>query len=266
MIITSLLLAGLAAGAQTPSLAAHAPVRVELKDDGITLPPRLTAGLTTFSVENTGTGPHDLRFVQLKDTHTIEDVAAWLKAGGAVPAWMATAGGAGALAPGGKAEYTFNIAPGAYVVLCGHRGGDGATHAEKGGFTALQVDAGKSTLRAPEADRIITLRDHGFQLTAPIESGRSTWHVRNTGSEPHQMLIVKLADSGGEYPERAWFNHGARGPRPGQPAGGVLEVPPGEEAWLRLELGPGHYLLLCTEQEEDGQHFDLGMIYRFTIE
>ena len=266
MIITSLLLAGLVGGAQAPSPAAPPAVRIELKDDGITLPPRITAGLTTFSVENAGTGPHDARFVRITGTHTVADVSAWLKAGGAVPEWLVTAGGAGALAPGGKEEYTFNIAPGSYVVLCGHRGDDGATHAERGGFTALQVDAGKSTLRPPDADRIVTLRDHGFQLTAPIEGGRSTWHVRNTGSEPHQMLIVKLADSGGEYPERAWFNHGARGPRPGQAAGGVLEVPPGEEAWIRLELGPGHYLLLCAEQEEDGQHFDLGMIYRFTIE
>jgi hypothetical protein len=266
MIITSLLVTGLLGSAQAAAPASPPPVRIELKEDGLSLPPRITAGVTTFSVENTGTSPHDARFVRLNDTHTVDDVAAWLKTGGAVPAWMVTAGGAGALAPGGKEEYTFNVAPGAYVVLCGHRGDDGVTHGEKGGFVALQVDAGKSTLRPPEADRIVTLRDHGFQLTAPVESGRSTWHVRNTGSEPHQMLIVTLQDAGGEYPERAWFSHGARGPRPGQAAGGVLEVLPGEEAWLRVELGPGHYLLLCAEQEEDGPHFDLGMIYRFTIE
>jgi hypothetical protein len=266
MIITSLLLSALIASAPSAAQASPEAVRVELKDDGISLPPRITAGLTTFSVENTGTGQHDARFVRITDKHTMADVSAWLKTGGPVPAWLVTAGGAGALAPGGKEEYTFTIAPGSYVVLCGHRGDDGVTHAEKGAFAALQVDAGKSTLRPPQADRSVTLRDHGFQLTAPVEGGRSTWHLRNTGSEPHQMLIVKLADSGGEYPERAWFNHGARGPRPGQAAGGVLEVPPGEEAWLRVELGPGHYLLVCAEHEEDGQHFDLGMIYRFTID
>jgi hypothetical protein len=140
------------------------------------------------------------------------------------------------------------------------------THAEKGAFAPFTVVDDKSPLRAPSADRTVTLRDHGFQLTAPVEGGVSTWSVKNTGSEPHQMLIVKLADSGGEYPERAWFGHGQRGARPGQASGGVLELPPGEEAWIRLELGPGHYLLICAEQEEDGPHFDLGMIYRFTIE
>lgn len=266
MLITSLLVAGLlGSGAQSATQTAPGAVRIEVKDDGLALPARITAGLTTFSVENTGTGPHEVRFVRVNDKHTSADVSAWLKTGGAVPPWLVTAGGAGALAPGAKEEYTFNIAPGSYVVLCGHRAEDGATHAEKGGVTPLQVDAGTSTVRPAEADRTVTLRDHGFQLTAPVEAGRSTWHVHNTGSEPHQMLIVKLQDSG-EYPERAWFNHGARGPRPGQAAGGVLELPPGEEAWLRVELQPGHYLLLCAEQEEDGQHFDLGMIYRFTIE
>ena len=252
--------------AQPAQAVPASAIRIEAKDDGLSLPPRITAGLTTFSVENTGKEPHDVRFVLLKDKHTIEDVAAWLKAGGAVPAWMATVGGVGALGPGAREEYTFNVAPGSYVVLCGHRSDDGVTHAERSGFAALQVESGKSTLRPPDADRIVSLRDHGFQLTAPVDSGRSTWHVKNTGTEPHQALIVKLQDAGGEYPERAWFNHGARGPRPGQPLGGVLELPPGEEAWFRIELGPGHYLLLCAEQEEDGQHLDLGMIYRFTIE
>ncbi|MBI3492131.1 MAG: hypothetical protein HY047_10170 [Acidobacteria bacterium] len=267
MIITSLLLAGvLGAGAQATTQNAREAVRIEAKDDGLSLSPRITAGLTTFSVENTGTEPHEVRFVRLNDKHTLADFSAWLKTGGAVPSWAVTAGGVGALAPGAKEEYLFNIAPGSYIVLCGHRGDDSVTHAEKGGFTPLQVDAGTSTLRPPDADRTVTLHDHGFQLTAPVEGGRSTWHLRNTGSEPHQALIVKLSESGDEYPERAWFNHGARGPRPGQPVGGVLEVPPGEEAWFRVELEPGHYLLLCAEREEDGQHFDLGMIYRFTIE
>ena len=56
------------------------------------------------------------------------------------------------------------------------------------------------------------------------------------------------------------------GPRPGVPAGGVIEVEPDADAWFRVELKPGRYLLLCSVLEEEGRHFDLGMIYRFTIE
>jgi hypothetical protein len=265
MMIASLLLAA-ALGVGGQVTAPPGLVNLDLRDNGIAVPARLTAGLTAFHVENKGSESHDVRIVELKDKHTLDDLSAWLKAGGQIPAWLRTAGGAGAIAPGGAEDYFVTLAPGSYVALCGQRGDDGVTHAEKGAFAPFTVVDGKSALRPPAADRVVMLRDHGFQLTAPVEGGRSTWQVRNTGSEPHQMLIVKLADSGGEYPERAWFNHGARGPRPGQAAGGVLEVPPGEEAWLRVELGPGSYLLVCAEQEEDGQHFDLGMIYRFTIE
>ena len=31
-------------------------------------------------------------------------------------------------------------------------------------------------------------------------------------------------------------------------------------------LKPGRYILICTVLEQEGRHFDLGMIYRFTIE
>jgi uncharacterized cupredoxin-like copper-binding protein len=90
--------------------------------------------------------------------------------------------------------------------------------------------------------------------------------LRNAGSEPHQALIVKLPEGANEWQERAWFTNGSRGGRTGEPFGGVVELAPGAEAWFRVELIPGRYLLLCTVLEQEGRHFDLGMIYRFTIE
>ena len=41
---------------------------------------------------------------------------------------------------------------------------------------------------------------------------------------------------------------------------------PGRDGWFTVTLEPGRYLLLCAINEEEGRHFDLGMIYRFTIE
>ena len=32
------------------------------------------------------------------------------------------------------------------------------------------------------------------------------------------------------------------------------------------DLKPGRYLLLCAMPEDEGRHYELGMIYRFTIE
>ena len=116
------------------------------------------------------------------------------------------------------------------------------------------------------ADLTVTLRDHHFKLTAPVPAGHATWHVRNEGTEPHQALVIKLPDGVTEHAERAWFTNGLRGPRPGEPINGVPHLDPGKDAWFTTDLAPGRYLLVCSMLEDEGRHFDLGMIYRFTIE
>ena len=119
--------------------------------------------------------------------------------------------------------------------------------------------------QAPAAVTIV-LTDHHFRLSAPIERGRMVWHIKNEGSEPHQALVVKLPDGVNEYQERAWLEHGSQGPEPGEPMGGIKTLAPGAEASFETDLKPGQYLLLCAMLEEEGRHFELGMIYHFTIE
>ena len=118
----------------------------------------------------------------------------------------------------------------------------------------------------PTADETVTLRDHNFKLSAPVPGGKSTWHVRNEGTEPHQALIVKLPEGVSEWSERLWYNNGSRGPEPGTRLGGVTRLDPQKDEWFSITLEPGQYLLLCTMSEDEGRHFELGMIYRFTIE
>jgi hypothetical protein len=249
-------------------LAAGAPtaVSIDARDNAISMPARVSAGLIAFTLENRGSEPHDVRFIRLAGGHTVDDFATWQKSGQPIPAWLVPSGGIGAVAPGLREEYIVSLTAGSYVALCSYPSADGTPHADKGMFTPLQVEPGGAAAVPPEADLTVTLSDHHFQLSNPVPGGHPLWHLRNTGTEPHQAQIVKLPDGRQEYSERAWFTNGGRGPRPGQPVGGSVEVPVGGEAWFRAELGPGHYLLLCAQNEEDGRHYDLGMIYRFEIE
>jgi uncharacterized cupredoxin-like copper-binding protein len=48
--------------------------------------------------------------------------------------------------------------------------------------------------------------------------------------------------------------------------GGLETLAPGAEASFRTDLKPGKYLLLCAMSEDEGRHYELGMIYRFEIE
>ncbi|MFI5179226.1 MAG: hypothetical protein ACHQO8_11705 [Vicinamibacterales bacterium] len=266
-MIASVALALALLAPQSPS--ASAPIRIQATDDALTMPERVPSGLSLFTLENRGTVPHAVRFIRLADGHTIQDYRTWRQSGQPIPPWLVTAGGIGAVGPGRNADYIASLEAGSYVVMCDYPSPEGGAHDDKGLAAALQVETGASTFRPPQAqDADVTLRlhDHGFQLTAPISAGRQLFHVVNVGTEPHQALIVRLPEGANEFQERGWFNGGSKGARPGQPIGGIVELAADADAWFRVELTPGRYLLLCAMQEEDGRHFELGMIYRFTIE
>jgi hypothetical protein len=112
----------------------------------------------------------------------------------------------------------------------------------------------------------VVLTDHHFRLSAPVEAGRLLWHVKNEGSEPHQALVVRLPEGVSEFGERAWFEHGSKGPEPGERVGGLETLAPGADESFRTDLKPGKYLLICAMSEDEGRHYELGMIYRFEIE
>jgi hypothetical protein len=120
--------------------------------------------------------------------------------------------------------------------------------------------------QAPVPAITVVLTDHHFRLSAPVEGGRLLWHLKNEGSEPHQARVVRLPEGISEYGELAWFEHGSQGPEPGERVGGLETVAPGAEASFQTDLKPGKYLLLCTMKEDEGRHYELGMIYRFSIE
>jgi hypothetical protein len=237
------------------AFAAAAALTIVTSGEALTVPPQTIAGRTTITFENKADQPHGIRIVEIRDKHTIDDFGAFLKNGGAPPAWVRTAGGVAALAPNLTEEYTTTLAAGTYAVVDGER------------FAPLTVTAAPATKPAAiAADIEVRLHDHGFQFSAPVDGPKPMWHLRNTGTEPHQAILVRLTEGMTEFAVRNWITLGSRGPAPGDPRGGVLEVPIDGEAWFRVDLPPGRYVLLCGELEQEGRHFELGMIYRFEIQ
>ena len=129
-------------------------------------------------------------------------------------------------------------------------------------LTAPVLAAGTQT----DPEITVVLTDHHFRLSAPVEPGRLLWHIKNQGSEPHQALVIRLPEGVSEYGEQAWFEHGSKGPEPGERVGGIETIAAGAESSFQTDLKPGKYLLLCAMSEDEGRHYELGMIYRFTIE
>ena len=245
-------------------VVALAALTIVATNDALTVPPETDAGLATITFENQASEPHAIRIVELREKHTTDEFAAFLKNGGAPPAWLRTAGGVAMLAPNLSEDYSATLAAGRYVVIDGER------------FAPLTVVAGSKgpasgrrtgpVVPPLAADIDVRLHDHGFQFSAPVEGPKPLWHLRNTGTEPHQAVLFRLTDGMTEFAARNWITSGGHGPAPGDPRGGVIEVPINGEAWFRVDLPPGRYVLLCGELEQEGRHFDLGMVYRFEIQ
>jgi len=248
--------AALVASMLARQAAAVASTKIELTDEALTMPAQIPAGMVAFAVTNTGSVAHDLRFVRISAGHTFDQFKVWKESGKAIPDWLVSSGGVGAIGPSMTVDYAASLPSGSYAVLADNRMAQ-----------ALTVTTAKAAaVNLPEADVTIRLHDHGFQLTAPVPPGRPLFRVQNAGSEPHQMLIIRLPEGANEFRQRAWISAGSRGESPGEQYGGILELAPDGEAWFRAPLKPGRYILICGEQEQEGRHFDLGMVYRFEVE
>ena len=79
-------------------------------------------------------------------------------------------------------------------------------------------------------------------------------------------LLVWLQDGRSLAAEKRWFEQGFRTARPGAPAGGVIELRPGERVWLTVDFVPGRYALLCAVSTGPGHtHLEQNEAVEFTV-
>jgi hypothetical protein len=132
-------------------------------------------------------------------------------------------------------------------------------------LTELVVDLANGDATTPRHDRELRLGDGSMMWSAPPGAGRHTILVTNTGTQTHQALLARLPDGKTLADEKAWFSDFRR-ERPGAPAGGVIELRPGERVWLTIDLPPGRYALLChLSNSAGGTHFDQDEAAELTV-
>lgn len=249
-------------GLQIPGTVS--PVVVTARDFALDVPSQIAGPLVYVKFENRGREPHYLRFLRISDDRTLDDFVAWRKAGGPLPAWLRGAGGAGTLAPGEEIEFRAALAPGRYVVMCGHPSPDGTPHVDKGMYAILSV-TGTGTVGERLADATFLFSEKGMTFFGQPQQGAYTFLASNVTTGSHQLLLVRLPSRVSETTELDWFRQGNKGPRPGHPVGGAIDLPPGEEARFRLALTPGRYLAFCSVATGGQRHFDAGEVARFEI-
>jgi uncharacterized cupredoxin-like copper-binding protein len=239
-------------------------VRIVARDYSFDAPERIAGPQVRIRIENAGREPHYLRFLRVSADHSLDDFASWRKAGGPMPQWLRGAGGAGTIAPGESLEFSAEMQPGRYIIMCGHPSPDGTFHVDKGMYRMVTV-TGDGSVTTRLADATVVLSEHLVDLFGVFRPGEQQYLIENRGKTTHQALFVRLPDGVTAEQELDWFRNGSKGTRPGQPVGGIIELAPTTQARVVLQLRPGRYVLFCSVPGGEKRHFDFGMMRTFEV-
>jgi len=251
------------------SRADDSPVVFVANDYGFDGPARIPAGVTRLQVVNKGQDLHHVQVLKLLEGKTAADFRAAMKANqGGFPAWIKFVGGPNAVSPGGESVATMTLTEGEYLLICLIPNKAGVPHVALGMEKPLSVKGAKPTLVSePKANVTITQADYHFSLSSGVRAGSQTIQVVNHGTQPHEVVLVKLAPGVAVAEFVATFESGASGPPPGKPIGGVVGIERGDHAYFTTRLEPGHYGLICffPDPATGKPHFAQGMMKEFIV-
>jgi hypothetical protein len=281
------LLAACTAEAPVEEVATASPnvVTLTTTEYAVEAPDTISAGWTTFRHANHGQELHYSHIVRIDSGRTVQHlVDAYVEAirtSGSRPKWVTRFGGPGGTAPGGTSSVTQYLEPGSYVWICPVEDGEGNPHFGKGEVKEFVVRASDADpagqAAAPVADAVIRLQDFSFAVDSGLTRGARTIRVENTGVEPHDLVVLRLAPGRTLADLQTWLNpeiarRDPTGEPPpsleslGTPAGGIAAIRPGMAVFFETELVPGEYVFLCMATAPDGRsHIEHGMIQQLTV-
>jgi plastocyanin len=262
---------GSPSGSAAGSAAATGQLAITAQEYSFQAPPTVAAGVTTITVTNSGKEEHQAQLARIADGKQLSDVLGALSGPdpSALFKLVTLSGGPTGVPPGGSAAVTVNLEPGNYVMLCFVQGPDGIPHLAKGMVAPLQVTGTASTAALPATDASVTLQDFAFVGLDTLSPGAHSILVSNSGPQPHEVTVVRLAQGVTIDAIRAAFTSATppAGPVPWTPSGGVAGLVPGKTASIALNLTAGNYAFICfvPDAASGKPHAALGMVQAVTV-
>jgi hypothetical protein len=240
-------------------------IDITARDYAFDAPDAMTPGPVTFRFTNHGPDLHHVYIVTLPDGKALADLVNGTKRE-LLPAWAIPVGGPGAQIPGGRGETSLTLSRGRYAIVCIIPAADGMPHLRKGMMHEFAVTGPEVRTGLPATDLTMTLRDYAFDLSAPLTAGRHLIEVRNTATQHHEVIFVRLAPGRHIGDLFAWLGD-HDGPPPAAMVGGTSPFAPGVTNLVDITLEPGTYALACfaTDVHDGKMHLMHGMSTEFTI-
>jgi hypothetical protein len=244
-------------------------ISIDVEKFTYTAPEAINAGWVRVEFSNTGSEPHHVQFLRLKDGVGLEQFQSALQEGeGPAMALVEQVGGVGAVAPTGEAQVVLNLPAGDYVLLSFMPSpGEQVPQFVKGMLKGLKVNPGSAVAaQEPKADLTVNLRDYTFEMPESLAGGEIVVKVVNDGPEPHELNILAL-ESGKTVDDVLQYLASPDGPPPFRPVGGMNGLDPEKYGYLELTLPAGKYVAICnipSPKAEGHPHFTLGMAMEFS--
>jgi hypothetical protein len=173
--------------------------------------------------------------------------------------------------PGGSSSYTVALAPGTYTLFSMSEDENGEPDAAKGMSAALTVtESSAGDAAPPAADLRVELVEFSFVVDGTPVSGPQIVEVANTGVEPHEVVLLKLADGATvqDAMEHMLAGENAAGTPPFEFYGGTGPLAGGLTAWYQVDVPPGEYGITCflpSPANDGASHLMLGMVQQVTV-
>ncbi|MCC7368715.1 MAG: hypothetical protein IT306_09845 [Chloroflexi bacterium] len=244
-------------------------VEWEARDYSYDAPDTLPSGWVTIRMMNHGPEPHHGQLLRLNDGVTFQAFSQAMQEEGEAALRLTTlVGGPGAIDAHRTDEVTLDLKPGSYAIACFVPSPDGVLHLAKGMMKPVEVTAtDPSTAGPPTSQGRFTMRDFSFEMPDRLAAGRASYEVANAGPQPHELVVVKLADGKSVADVMTWYRTPS-GPPPFEAVGGINGLSTGQTGYMTLDLQPGAYAAICLVPDPaSGQaHLHLGMAKAFAVQ
>ena len=239
-------------------------------------PESIPGGLTRLELVNAGEQEHGLWLVKLDDGKNFDDfmtVMGAMETDPQFPDWLVFYGGVTAGA-GESAAYTIDLLPGSYTLFSFGGVESGEPDFAKGMVATLTVtEVSTNHVSPPTADLRTEMIDFSYIIEGTPSSGPQIVEVTNTGMEPHEVALVKLADAATvqdalDFMMAGEDAGGASSPPSFEFEGGVAPMAAGLTAWYEVSFEAGEYGFICfipSPNNDGAPHFMLGMVRQVSI-
>jgi hypothetical protein len=268
-LILALLPASCAQHSARPAPSTESPVAIFVAGDyGFEGPDTLPAGWTTIRVHNDGLEAHHIQILELTEGKTLADLSNALRTPLiAVPKWAKHRGGPNAVDSGGVAEARVHLDPGSYALICVIPSKDGTPHVILGMAKELHVTEQGAFSQRLTNHYHVAMRDYEFVIVEPVSKGTHSFYVKNRGSQPHQVSLVRLDPASAPSDILAAFAPNSQTSLPGKLVGGMTGLEPGGEGSFTADLSEGRYAFICLfpNPSSPSSHAAKGMVMDFAV-